>query len=162
MVSREQKKSINKKLQLLRSITNSHARNRTSIILDASRYIQGLKQKVEKINEDIDVTAQRCYFTDQNPLFPVKLKVEDGQEGFVIKVLIERSCNGLLVFILEALEELGLDILQARVSCSDNFHLEAVGILMDNNQVSEHKDAQAVQQALVQAIQSWIGATQLN
>lgn len=33
----------------------------------------------------------------------------------------------MLVFLLEAFEELGLDVLQARVSCSDNFHLEAMG-----------------------------------
>jgi len=33
----------------------------------------------------------------------------------------------LLVFILEAFEELGLDVLQARVSCADSFTLEALG-----------------------------------
>jgi hypothetical protein len=32
----------------------------------------------------------------------------------------------LLVFILEAFEELGLEVLQARVSTSDSFHLEAI------------------------------------
>lgn len=55
----------------------------------------------------------------------LQLKVEAEEEGLVIKVKSERSCQGLLVFILEAFEELGLDVLQARVSCADNFSLEA-------------------------------------
>lgn len=38
-----------------------------------------------------------------------------------------KSCPGLLVSILEALEELGLDVLEARVSCTDGFRLQAVG-----------------------------------
>lgn len=47
--------------------------------------------------------------------------------GFRINVYSERTCPGLLVSILEAFEELGLNVLDARVSCSDNFHLEAIG-----------------------------------
>jgi len=33
----------------------------------------------------------------------------------------------MLVAILDAFEELGLDVLDARVSCEDTFQLEAVG-----------------------------------
>jgi hypothetical protein len=33
----------------------------------------------------------------------------------------------MLVKILEAFEDLGLDVLDARVSCEDTFQLEAVG-----------------------------------
>lgn len=47
--------------------------------------------------------------------------------GFRIKVHSERNHPGLLVSILEAFEELGLDVSDARVSCTDSFHLEAVG-----------------------------------
>lgn len=47
--------------------------------------------------------------------------------GFSITVHSERDCPGLLVSILEAFEELGLDVQDARVSCTDSFHLEAVG-----------------------------------
>lgn len=56
-----------------------------------------------------------------------QVRVEAKEKGFQINVLTESSCPGLLVFILEAFEELGLDVLQARVSCSSSFHLEAVG-----------------------------------
>ena len=58
----------------------------------------------------------------------LQLKVEPQEEGFMIKVMSERSCQGLLVLILEAFEELGLDVLQARVSCDENFCFEAIAI----------------------------------
>lgn len=56
-----------------------------------------------------------------------QVRVEAKEKGFLVNILTESSCPGLLVFILEAFEELGLDVLQARVSCSSSFHLEAVG-----------------------------------
>lgn len=62
----------------------------------------------------------------------MQLKVEEQEEGYMIKVVSERSCEGLLVFILEAIEGLGLEVLQARVSCVDSFSLEAVGIKVIN------------------------------
>ena len=49
------------------------------------------------------------------------------EKGFLINVFSDTNCPGLLVSILEAFEELGLDVLDARVSCSDTFQLEAVG-----------------------------------
>ena len=53
--------------------------------------------------------------------------METLERGFLINVFSERNCPGLLVSILETFEELGLTVLDARVSCSDSFHLEAVG-----------------------------------
>ncbi|EXC28454.1 hypothetical protein L484_001535 [Morus notabilis] len=82
------------------------------------------------------------------------VKVEAQETGFVIEVFTERSCSGLLVFILETFEELGLDVLHARVSSSHNFHLEAVAITNDNKQSNE-KDAQRVEQSMFQAFQRW-------
>lgn len=55
-----------------------------------------------------------------------QVKVESLEKGFLINVFSEKNCPGLLVSILEAFEELGLEVLDARVSCSDNFRLEAV------------------------------------
>ncbi|XP_040992044.1 uncharacterized protein LOC121238988 isoform X9 [Juglans microcarpa x Juglans regia] len=110
MVSRKHKRAaMYKKLQLLRSITNSHA----------------------------------------------QLKVEAQEKGFVIEVFTERSCCGLLVFILEAFEELGLDVRQARVSCSDRFHLEAIGAKDNQGDQEDQIDAQVVKEAVLQAIQCW-------
>ncbi|OIW14292.1 hypothetical protein TanjilG_21432 [Lupinus angustifolius] len=76
------------------------------------------------MNQVVAATSQKTIAYDAMPT----LKVEPQEEGFMIKVLSQRSCRGLLVFILEAFEELGLDVLQARVSCEDHFCLEALGI----------------------------------
>ncbi|KAL5799772.1 hypothetical protein ACOSQ3_032868 [Xanthoceras sorbifolium] len=156
MVSREQKKAaaaLHEKLQLLRSITNSHALNKTSIIVDASKYIEELKQKVESLNQDI-ATAQTS--SDQNPLPMVT--VETLEKGFLINVFSKKSCPGLLVSILEAFEDLGLNVLEARVSCTDTFSLQAVGG-ENEEQSSESMDAQVVKQAILQAIRNWSEST---
>ncbi|KAF5446610.1 hypothetical protein F2P56_032223 [Juglans regia] len=147
MVSRKHKRAaMYKKLQLLRSITNSHA-SKTSIILDASKYIEDLKRKIDEMNRNIVVETVQASL----PL----LKVEAQEKGFVIEVFAERSCCGLLVFILEAFEELGLDVRQARVSCSDRFHLEAIGARDNQGDQEDQIDAQVVKEAVLQAIQCW-------
>ncbi|KAL4290809.1 hypothetical protein GQ457_14G001720 [Hibiscus cannabinus] len=160
MSSKDRKKaSAHRKLQRLRSAINSTAINKTSIIVDASRYIQELKEKVEMLNQEIG--------TSQNPLPMVlnltdtrkqeenskKVTVETLEKGFLINVFLEKNCPGLLVSILETFEELGLDVLDARVSCEDNFQLEAIG--GENQSNAEGMDAQMVKQAVMQAISKW-------
>ncbi|OIV95199.1 hypothetical protein TanjilG_21589 [Lupinus angustifolius] len=123
---------------------------KTSVLLDASKYIQGIKRKLQELNKLAAASSQNIIAYDPMP----KLKVEPQEEGFMIKVQSQRSCQGLLVFILEAFEELGLDVLQARVSCEDRFCLEALGI-KENNEDTRHLDAQLVEQVVLQAIQNW-------
>ncbi|KAK3170407.1 hypothetical protein Dsin_000112 [Dipteronia sinensis] len=155
MVSREQKKlaavMYMMKLQvLLRSIANSYALSKTSV---ASKYIQELKQKIEKTNIQNMVVADQVP-TDQQTPSPLQIRVEAGEKSILIKVFNASSCScrGLLVFILEAFEEVGLDVLHARVSCSNGFLLEAAGVLKKE---AEKVDAQKVEAAVLQAIQSW-------
>lgn len=76
-----------------------------------------------------------CVITLCLLLMFLQLKVEPQEEGFMIKVLSQRSCQGLLAFILEAFERLGLEVLQARASCVESFSLEAFGIKVSNNDV---------------------------
>ncbi|XWS09479.1 hypothetical protein CRYUN_Cryun40dG0088200 [Craigia yunnanensis] len=172
MSSRDRKKAfVYQKLQQLRSVTNSTAVNKTSIVVDASRYIEELKEKVDKVNQEIG-TSQIS--TSQNPL-PMKVTVETLEKGFLINVFLEKNCPGLLVSILETFEELDLDVLDARVSCEDNFQLEAIGgeslelALIENPDAfakarivgfqkqgnAEGIDAQMVKQAVLQAIRKW-------
>ncbi|XP_028804906.1 uncharacterized protein LOC114759827 [Neltuma alba] len=142
MVSKGHKRTaMCRNLRLLRSITKSHARQRDSELLE------GLKRRLEKLCQA--VVAKEHDIIDYDPM-PV-LTVEEGERGFLIRVLSQRSCHGLLTFILEAFEELGLDILSARVNCVDGFCLEALGVQEDN----DYMDAQVVQQTLFQAIQNW-------
>ncbi|KAK8593039.1 hypothetical protein V6N12_045128 [Hibiscus sabdariffa] len=154
MVSREHKRAgLQEKLQLLRSITNSHAMNKASIIVDATKYIQELKQKVERLNQDV-AAAQTS--DNQNPLATVT--VETLEKGYLINVFSDKSCPGLLVSVLEAFQELGLNVLEARVSCTDSFRLQAVG--GENEEQSECVDAQVVKQAVLQAIKNWSGSSE--
>ncbi|KAI0519793.1 hypothetical protein KFK09_007254 [Dendrobium nobile] len=117
MVSRENKRAtLHDKLHLLRSndkitekslgtITKALSSNfipvsKSSIILEASNYIKDLKQKVT---------------------------VETLEKGFLISVFSKKNCPGLLVSVLEVIEELGLNVLEARASYAAEFHLNAVG-----------------------------------
>ncbi|RXH84940.1 hypothetical protein DVH24_041708 [Malus domestica] len=87
-------------------------------------------------------------------IYTYQLKVEAGERGFQIKMFTEKRCSGLLVFILEAFGELGLNVHQARASCSNNFLLEAVGTVNDNPS-ADQKDVEVVKEAMLQAIQNW-------
>ncbi|XP_034897096.1 transcription factor SCREAM2 isoform X2 [Populus alba] len=141
MSSRKKKKAA--LYEKLRAATNSNAMNKTSIIVDASKYIGELKNKVDRLKKEIGTSS-----TPQNSLPAVT--VENLEKGFLVNVFSGKNCPGLLVSILEAFEELGLDVLDARVSCEDNFQLEAIG--GDQNQ---GHDAQVVKQAVLQAIHNW-------
>ncbi|CAL5388911.1 hypothetical protein ACSBR2_003415 [Camellia fascicularis] len=150
MSSRDRKKAaLYRKIQRLRSVTNSSAVNKTSIIVDASKYIEELKGKVERLSQDV---ASSQSSNGQNSL-PMQVTVETLEKGFLINVFSEKNCPGLLVTILQAFEELGLDVLDANVSCSDNFRLEAVG--GENQGQDDNIDAQVVKQAVLQAIRNW-------
>lgn len=155
MVSREHKKAaaaLHEKLQLLRSITNSHALSETSIIVDASRYIEKLKQKVERVlSQDINTTGQNSSHDPINS-WPA-VAVETLEKGFLVNIHSEKNCPGLLVTILGAFEELGLIVMEARVSCTDSFRLEALG--GEDEESGENINAQVVQQAVSHAIRNW-------
>ncbi|KAI4339145.1 hypothetical protein MLD38_024116 [Melastoma candidum] len=150
MVSREQKRAaFREKLQVLRSITNSHAMDETEIVLDASNYIQELKHKVERLSRDISVADS----SSEQPRLP-EVNVETLEKGYLIQVLSDRSCPGLLSSILEAFEELGLNVMEARVSCTKNFQLQAFG--------GDNEDeggggiySQVIESAVVQAVKNW-------
>ncbi|OAY41606.1 uncharacterized protein LOC110623579 [Manihot esculenta] len=150
MTSRKQKKAA-LLYDKLRDVTNSTSMNKTSIIVDATKYIEELKGKVERLNKEIGTSQAAA--TSQNNQLPIHVTVETLEKGFLINVLSEKNCPGLLVSILEAFEQLGLDVLDARVSCEDNFRLEAVGGEYQGE--ADSLDAQVVKQAVVQAINNW-------
>ncbi|URE46947.1 basic helix-loop-helix domain containing protein [Musa troglodytarum] len=119
--------------------------NKTSIIMDASKYIEELKKKVDKLNREITCTQERV----NDSTLPM-VTVEALQKGFLVNISLGKSYPGLLVSILEAFEKLGLSVVQARATCTDTFHLEAVG---GDIQVAR-MDAQMVKQAVLQAIKT--------
>ncbi|TVU18849.1 hypothetical protein EJB05_34964 [Eragrostis curvula] len=148
MVSREQKRAIlHEKLQVLRTVTHSHAGNEMSIIADASTYIKDLKQKIAKLNQEIASAQQPNICPELSPL----VSVEVLEKGFLINVFVEKSSPGLLPSILEAFDELGLTVLEARASCDGTFRLEAVGGEDEDEALINAHD---VEQAVVQAIKN--------
>ncbi|KAJ8753924.1 hypothetical protein K2173_000178 [Erythroxylum novogranatense] len=151
MASRKQKKaSLHEKFQSLRAATHSTAVNRTSIIVDASKYIEELKGKLDSLDQEIGTSEAQS----SESQLPMQVTVETLEKGFLINVFSQQNCPGLLVSILEAFDELGLAVLDARVSCADNFQLEAVGGENEGQQV-DSIDAQVVKQAVAQAINKW-------
>ncbi|XP_072954979.1 uncharacterized protein [Typha angustifolia] len=91
MVSKKQKKAaLQEKLQLLRSVTNSSAKNKTSIILDASKYIQQLKQKISACVQELAEDSSRP-----------TVSVATLEKGLLINVSSTKSFPGMLVSILE-------------------------------------------------------------
>ncbi|XP_015961195.1 transcription factor SCREAM2 [Arachis duranensis] len=148
--SRERRReALQQKLNQLRDVTNSSGVNKASIIVDASRYIEELKQKVEGLNSELVITETSSSTSQIDDELPM-VTVETLEKGFHINVYSEKNCPGMLVSILKAFEELGLDVLDARVSCEDTFQLQAVGGESQKN--NDTIDAQVVKQAVLQAI----------
>ncbi|CAH9098266.1 unnamed protein product [Cuscuta europaea] len=155
----QERDMLHDKMQLLRSITNSDAMSETSIIMDASKYIQELKDKVGRANQDLEFAAASLISTNNNtnsssPSCP-KFSVEYLEKGFFVKVYSETSCPGLLVALLEAFEELSLNILEARVSSTDNFHLQAIGGEKKEDNEDGGMNTEVVIEALQRAIKNW-------
>ncbi|CAN6829354.1 unnamed protein product [Brassica oleracea] len=154
MVSRNKSdSSMRDKFQLLRSVTNSHAESETSIITDASKYIKNLKKKVEEIN---NVTTSEQYFCD--PTDPM-VTVDTLENGFLINITSRKNDGGMLVCLLEAFEDLGLDVVEARVSCTDSFSMHAVGssnvtTLIYLAIIIYYMDAETVKQAVEVAVRT--------
>lgn len=65
-----------------------------------------------------------------------QVTVETLEKGFLINVYSAKTCPGLLVSILESFEEMGLHVLEARVTCKDTFRFHAVGGKVRHNIVS--------------------------
>ncbi|KAC9333155.1 hypothetical protein E3N88_45963 [Mikania micrantha] len=117
--------------------------HKTSIVVEATKYIEQLKKKVENY--------KRCIEFEPSS-FIACATVETLDKGFQINVFSEEDCPGLLVSILEAFEELGLDVRDANVSCSNKFHLQAIG---ENEGHVDDIDAQVVKRAVLKAIKNW-------
>uniref|UniRef100_A0A0D9WF91 Plant bHLH transcription factor ACT-like domain-containing protein n=1 Tax=Leersia perrieri TaxID=77586 RepID=A0A0D9WF91_9ORYZ len=152
MVSREQKRaSLHDKLQILRTLTHSHAVNKMSIISDASTYIKDLKQKIAALNKELACAQNMNICEEPSPV----VRVQVLEKGFLINVFMDKSSPGLLASILEAFDGLGLTVLEARASCSNSFRLQAVGA--EHDEADGLIDANAVELAVMQAIKSFPG-----
>ncbi|KAG9158877.1 hypothetical protein Leryth_022428 [Lithospermum erythrorhizon] len=135
--------------QILFIPSNSHARTNISILEDASKYIEDLKQKVETLHQDVAQTS-----SNQNSSCEPVVTVETLEKGFLVNIYSDKSCPGLLVSVLEAFEELGLNVVEARISCTHSFHLETVGGV-ENEESEEPLNDEVVKQTILEAIKNW-------
>ncbi|XP_076910717.1 transcription factor bHLH61-like [Bidens hawaiensis] len=146
MGSKEDRRAaLYQKIRELRSVIHSNAVHKTSIVVEAAKYIEELEEKVEKLHKDIASSSEATSI-------PMKATVETLDKGFRINVFSEEECPGLLVSILEAFEELGLDVRDANVSCSNKFHLQAI---CENEGHVDDIDAMVVKRAILKAIKHW-------
>ncbi|KAL6991255.1 hypothetical protein U1Q18_009373 [Sarracenia purpurea var. burkii] len=116
MASRLQKRmTLHKKLHALRILTNSKSVKKSCIIMDAFIHIYKLKLKLEALRR------QHCYLINHIQV----LEVEKVGEEFEVRVTCQRG-QDVLASILRAFEEMGLTVVQARVSCNFFLSIEAI------------------------------------
>lgn len=130
-----------------------------SIIADASSYIKELKQKIAKLSQEMTSSSpQHATSVCQQQPSPssVSVGVLDKKGRFLVSVFMDESCGpppaGLLASVLEAFDDIGLTVLEARATCAGSFRLEAVGEEVVDGRLIV--DAHAVEQAVVQAIKN--------
>ncbi|KAL7147706.1 hypothetical protein ABFS83_06G124900 [Erythranthe nasuta] len=153
MVSRKHKRED--KRQRLRSVTR--ATNEIATVVDAINYIKELKQKIENLMTDEEDMMKT---TAETSTTTTKVRVETLERGFLVNVDSRTSFPGLLVSVLETFEEVGLNVVQARVSCSDTFLLQAFGA--QDQEEEESINAQMVKKAILNAINIWKKRLMIN
>lgn len=159
MVRKRRRRMLDENLSVLRSITHSNATRKSCIISDAFKYIEELKQRVHELNRDLvaEVDARQRELLGSQPhgigrassvpILPTVTVV--GKEcGLEIHVSCKKM-PGLLIAILEAVEALGLNVLQARVSCKDYFLFDA---LSGKDKQGKIADPHTVKGALLQVL----------
>ncbi|KAK8551459.1 hypothetical protein V6N13_119917 [Hibiscus sabdariffa] len=152
MVTKLQRRTTyRRKLQFLPTLSNSKSVKKRSIVLNVLLHCHKLKLKLEGIHREYQnlMAVRNQYFTLLKHIeIPKEVKVEKVGEEFVVKV----SCNkggDKLISILEVFEELDLNVLQAKVSCSHFFAMEAIAVARDQ----QTTDIKEVTQAILKAIE---------
>lgn len=149
----QRRAAMGRKLHVLRTLTCSKSVQRKSVIMDALLYIYKLKLKLEAIKRELAnlVAIKREYLSLMKQLqLPKKeVKVEKAEQGLLVRVTCEKG-GDKLVSILEVFEEMGLVILNARVSSNLFFAMEAI-VVADQEQHALH--VKSITQAVIKAIE---------
>ncbi|KAM1138735.1 hypothetical protein COP1_036629 [Malus domestica] len=144
--------ALRRKLQILRSLTKTKSVKRTSIVVDALPHIYMLKLKLEEVHREYShLMAIKTDYINLIKHLQVReeVKVEKIEKGFHVRVKCEKA-KDTLVSVLEVFEEMGLNVVQARVSCNNNFSMEAIAVVADH-QNQEKLDVMVVTQTILRA-----------
>ncbi|KAK4770818.1 hypothetical protein SAY87_031350 [Trapa incisa] len=151
------KAPLRRKLQILRRVSGSskQGRERFAISVALLLYIRKLKLGLAALARDYCA----LYATNRRLLNHAGLlknhvtveKVENtAPQSYEVRIWCERK-GGRLVPILEALEKMGLTVLQARVSCDKLFSMEATAFATAHARALEARD---VAQTILRAIEN--------
>ncbi|CAB4276278.1 unnamed protein product [Prunus armeniaca] len=152
MVSGLQKRApLRRKLQNLSSLTKMKSVKRSSIFMEALLQIYMLKLKLEAVQREyLHLMALKTEYLKliKHSQVPKEVKVEKIEEGFLVRVKCENA-GDTLVSVLEAFEEMGLTVLQARISSNNYFSMEAIAVTENQNQ--DQLDVRDITQAITRA-----------
>ncbi|XP_020203515.1 uncharacterized protein LOC109789060 isoform X2 [Cajanus cajan] len=153
MACRVQKRiSLRRKLHILRVLTNSNSAKRTSIAKSAVLRLYKLKLALETVKrqyENLLATRRECISLLNHVKENKDVKIEKVRTGtFMVRITCEKG-GDKLVTVLEAFDEMCLDVQQARVSCENGFSMEAIAVA--ENQTLNVRD---ITEALLKAIGS--------
>ncbi|KAK8514099.1 hypothetical protein V6N13_063002 [Hibiscus sabdariffa] len=120
-------------------------------ILNVLAHFHKVRVKLEEIQREYQnlMAIRNEYLALLNHIqIPKEVKVEKNGQEFVVKVRCNKGGDEL-VSIVEAFEQLGLNVVQARVCCNNFFAMEAIVVDQDQ-QTTDIKD---ITQAVLKAIE---------
>ncbi|KAG8482251.1 hypothetical protein CXB51_026992 [Gossypium anomalum] len=122
-----------RKLHLLQTLNKPKSVKRSCSIINVLLHFYKLKVKLEEVQREYQNLLK-------NIRIPQEVKVEKiNGEQFVVKVACNKG-GDKLVSILEVFDELGLNVVQARVSCRHFFSMEAIIGVGQDQKTSDMKD----------------------
>ncbi|KAH7568740.1 hypothetical protein JRO89_XS06G0040300 [Xanthoceras sorbifolium] len=143
--------ALRRKLQILRTLTDSKSVKKSSIIMDSLIYIYKLKLKLEAIKREYSnlMAIKRQYlYLMEHVQVPEEVKVEKVGEMLLVRVTCKKGAESKLVSILEVFDEMGLNVVRASVSSNYVFEMEAIVAAQNPEAVDVREVTQVISKAI--------------
>ncbi|KAL5774220.1 hypothetical protein ACOSP7_011777 [Xanthoceras sorbifolium] len=149
--SLQRRLALRRKLQILRTLTDSKSVKKSSIIMDSLIYIYKLKLKLEAIKREYSnlMAIKRQYlYLMEHVQVPEEVKVEKVGEMLLVRVTCKKGAESKLVSILEVFDEMGLNVVRASVSSNYVFEMEAIVAAQNPEAVDVREVTQVISKAI--------------